>query len=112
MLVFATVKLVLSNLPPDRADAIARTLIEEHLAACINLLPIRSVYRWKGAIERGDEVPLVLKTRADLFDEIALAVKRLHPYEMPSIVATELPLVERDYADWLADETKEASQTQ
>ena len=81
---------------------------EARLAACANILaPIASVYRWKGAVERADEVPLVLKTRADLFGVIALAVKRLHHYEVPSIIAPELPLVERDYAEWLAAETAE-----
>lgn len=100
---------------PDReaADRIADACVEARLAACANVLaPIGSVYRWKGAIERAEEVPLVLKTRAELFDEIALAVKRLHPYEVPSIVATELSLVERGYGDWLAAETEGASREQ
>jgi periplasmic divalent cation tolerance protein len=94
---------------PDRtvAETIAADCVERRLAACANILaPIASAYRWKGAIERAEEVPLVLKTRAELFDEIALAVKKLHPYDVPSIVATDLPLVEGDYADWLAAETR------
>lgn len=95
---------------PDRAAAaaIADVLVGERLAACANILaPIRSVYRWKGAVQRAEEVPLVLKTRGSLFAPLARRVKALHPYETPSIVATDLPLVEDGYAAWLAAETLE-----
>lgn len=97
---------------PDRAtaDKIGDTCVEEKLAACANILsPISSVYRWKGAIERAEEVPLLLKSRAELFQPLAARVRALHPYEVPSIVATELPLVETDYARWLRSETQETA---
>lgn len=93
---------------PDRAVAekIASAAISGQLAACANIYPaIRSIYRWQGAVEAGDEVPLMLKSRAELFDPLAALVKRLHPFEVPSIVATELCLVETDYAGWMANET-------
>jgi len=95
---------------PDRAtaEAIASACVGERLAACANILaPISSVYRWKGAVERAEEDPLVLKTRTELFDALAAHVKAGHPYEVPSIVATDLPHVEQDYADWLRQETRE-----
>lgn len=95
---------------PDRATAgtIADALVGEKLAACANILsPIESVYRWRGAVERADEVPLVLKTRAALFDALCARVKALHPYEIPSIAAVELPLVDKACAAWLAAETPE-----
>lgn len=94
---------------PDRAlaEEIAAACVGEKLAACANIFPpIASVYRWKGAIERAEEVPLVLKSRAELFQALSARVKELHPYEVPSIIATELPLVETDYAKWLAEETE------
>ena len=97
---------------PDRvtAERIADACVTARLAACANIFaPIFSIYRWKGAIERAEEVPLVLKTRAELFEALSARVKALHPYEVPSIVATELPLVEKDYADWLAAETQETT---
>ena len=96
---------------PDRAsaEAIADAVVAERLAACANILaPVSSIYRWKGAIERAEEVPLVLKSRASLFATLSRRVKALHPYEVPSIAATGLPLVEQDYADWLAAETEDA----
>lgn len=94
---------------PDRAtaDTIAQACVEARLAACANILaPIVSFYRWTGAIERAEEIPLILKTRADHFEAVTAIAKKLHPYEVPSIVATELPLVERGYAAWLDAETR------
>ena len=94
---------------PDEASArsIAEACVGARLAACANIMaPIASVYRWKGAIEREPEVPLVLKTRMALFDAVCEKVRALHPYEVPSIVATELNRVEPAYAAWLAAETE------
>jgi periplasmic divalent cation tolerance protein len=94
---------------PDRdtADRIAAACVDDRVAACANILaPIESTYRWKGAVEREQEVSLVLKTRAELFEAVAACVKALHPYEVPSIVATELPHIEAAYAAWLSEETR------
>jgi periplasmic divalent cation tolerance protein len=94
---------------PDRAvaESIGGACVEARLAACANVMgPISSIYRWEGRIERADEVPLLLKTRADLFAALCDRVKQAHPYETPSIVATELALVDGDYADWLRQETR------
>jgi periplasmic divalent cation tolerance protein len=93
---------------PDRATAekIAEICIEKRLAACANIYaPIASLYRWKGKVESEEEIPLVLKTRAALFDAICEEVKANHPFEVPSIVATELVAVEKAYAGWLEEET-------
>ena len=95
---------------PDRetAERIAEACVAARLAACANLLaPVSSIYRWKGAVERAEEVPLLLKTRAALFDRLAARVKALHHYEVPSIVATALPQAEAAYAAWLVEETRE-----
>lgn len=94
---------------PDRAvaDRIAEAAIGGRLAGCANLLaPVASLYRWKGAVERAEEVPLVLKTRAGHFDALAALAKSLHPYETPSIVAMPLDAVEEGYARWLREETR------
>ena len=95
---------------PDRAtaDKIAEAVIGEKLAACANILaPIESVYRWKGAVERAEEVPLILKTRVEHFGAVCEAVRSLHPYEVPAIVAMDLSHVDQAYADWLRKETRE-----
>lgn len=85
---------------------IARQLVEERLAACVNVLAgVTSVYRWEGAVEEGAEVLLVIKTRATRLAPVAARVKALHPYALPEVVA--LPIVGGDaaYLDWLLTES-------
>ncbi|MFN4272697.1 MAG: divalent-cation tolerance protein CutA [Aliihoeflea sp.] len=94
---------------PDRAtaEAIAADCIEKRLAACANIFaPIASLYHWKGEVESDEEVPLLLKTRDALFEPLCAAVKAKHPFEVPSIVATELVAIDAAYAAWLEDETQ------
>lgn len=88
------------------ADRIAEALVAERLAACVNILgPMRSVYRWQGAVERADEVALIVKTTRTLFDQVSARIRVLHSYETPAIVAW--PIIEGDqaYLDWIAAET-------
>jgi len=90
------------------ALAIGRTLVAERLAACANVLPgVRSVYRWQGKVEEGDEAVLVAKTRAGLSGRLVDRVKSLHSYTCPAIVT--LPILEGnpDYLAWIAAETME-----
>jgi periplasmic divalent cation tolerance protein len=93
---------------PDEAvaDRIAENLIDRRLVACANLYPaIRSVYRWQGGIARESEVPLLVKTRAELFDAVEKAVRANHPYETPSIIGLAIARVNADYRDWVFEET-------
>jgi periplasmic divalent cation tolerance protein len=93
---------------PDRqtAERIARVCVGERLAACANIgEAIESIYRWKGQIDEAMEFPLLLKTRAELFDSLAARVKSEHPYETPCIIATELVAIDPAYAEWLEAET-------
>ena len=95
---------------PDRAIAerIAEAAVDDRLAACANVFPqISSIYRWKGAVEQADEIPLLLKARAAHFEAVVELARSIHPYETPSIVATELVAIDAGYADWLAAETRE-----
>jgi len=95
---------------PDRetAEKIADACIGAKLAACANIFaPIASRYRWKGAVEMTEEVPLLLKTRAEHFDAVCEAVRALHPYEVPSITAIQMCNIDQAYADWLRAETRE-----
>jgi periplasmic divalent cation tolerance protein len=95
---------------PDHptARAIAEALIARRLAACANLYPgIESTYRWQGRIEHAAEVPLLVKTRPELFDAIAEAVRALHPYETPAIHAVAAARVTPDYLAWVHAETTE-----
>ena len=94
---------------PDRAsaEAIARACVSERLAACANIgSGMTSIYWWKDVVEQAEETPLLLKTRAGLFERLSQRVKALHPYDVPCIIATELAAVEPDYAAWLEAETR------
>lgn len=102
-------RVILCNAPPDRAESIARALVEEKLAACVNVVPgVVSVYRWKGALERDEESTLLVKTRDDLVPAVMEAIRKIHPYEVPEIVA--LPVdeggVNPAYAAWVESETR------
>jgi periplasmic divalent cation tolerance protein len=90
----------------DHARRIADRLVEARLAACANIYPpIESVYRWREQIERAREVPLLVKTRADLFDAVAAAARELHPDETPAIHAVAAAAVTPDYLAWAESET-------
>lgn len=96
---------------PDRASAtrIAERLVAERLAASANIgNGIDSIYHWRGAIEHAPEVPLVLKTRADLFPAVAAEAAALHPYEVAAITATAF-VATQSYGDWIVAETTPAS---
>jgi len=93
---------------PDQATAgvIATALLEERLAACVNRLPgIRSLYRWEGHIEKDDEVLLLLKTPAARFAAIEAEIGRLHPYDVPEIVAVPIAAGSSAYLDWIGNST-------
>jgi len=99
--------LVMTNCPDEAvANAIALALVEERLAACVNLLPRgQSVYRWRGAIESASEIPLLIKTAASRYAALEARIRALHPYELPEIVAVPITRGLPAYLDWLAEET-------
>ncbi len=96
---------VLTTAPDaDAAARIAKTLVEEKLAACVNLVPgVRSIYRWEGKLCDDAEVLLVAKVRADRFDAYAERMRALHPYEVPEIVALPVERVARSYLRFVLD---------
>lgn len=90
----------------DVAHEISEALVAERLAACTNTFAeIQSAFHWKGRVERETEVPLLVKTRADLFDAVCERVTALHPYETPGIMALDIGHVNRDYRNWVLEET-------
>ena len=91
----------------EEAEKISRLLVEERLIACANIVsPVSSFFHWVGNIEKAEECLIVMKSRRDLFAEIAEHVKRLHSYEVPEVLA--LPIVEgsKAYLDWMSNVLK------
>ena len=99
--------LVFTNLP-DRsaAEKLAVALIEQRVAACVNILaPCRSVYRWEGAVQQGEEHPLLIKTSTERYAALEAAIRAGHPYELPEIIAVPVERGLSGYLDWVAQET-------
>ena len=86
----------------EEAERIGRSVIEERLAACINILsPCRSIYRWQGAIEAATEVPAILKTSAEQVDGLIARIAGLHSYDVPCIAVWPIEKLLSSYADWV-----------
>jgi periplasmic divalent cation tolerance protein len=88
------------------AEGLARSLVEERLAACVNLVPgIRSFYRWEGAVQDDSEILLIVKTRADRLEALASRVRELHPYELPEVLGLPVAGGGPDYLEWIRTES-------
>ena len=88
----------------EEAERIGRAVVEERLAACINILsPARSIYRWRAAIEQANEVAAILKTTAASADALITRVAALHSYDVPCIVTWPIDKVLGSYAEWVED---------
>ena len=97
---------MLTTLPSaEAAKTLARTLVEERLAACVQLSGIESFYRWEGRVANEPEVLLLIKTRTGLFDAAMARIRALHPYTVPEIVALPFAAGNPAYFQWLADST-------
>lgn len=98
---------VYATFPSDEeARRIARTLVEERLAACANILgACHSIYRWQGAIEEADEVAALFKTRADCADDLIARLAELHSYDVPAAVVWPIEKALGDYTSWVTTGT-------
>ena len=99
---------VLTNLPDrESAKALARALVEGRLAACVNIgAAVESIYHWQGQIETEIEVPVAIKTRQVLYSKVEAAIRNIHPYELPEIVAVPITDAFAAYLDWIDAETR------
>jgi periplasmic divalent cation tolerance protein len=95
--------LVLVTVPNrETADKLGEALVGERLAACVNVVAgVRSIYRWKGAVERDDELLCICKTTRDGFERLRARVVELHPYELPEVIALPVEHGHAPYLDWI-----------
>ena len=103
------IQVVTTTAQKGDAEKIAKILIEKRLAGCVQIVgPVTSTYWWKGWVEQSQEWQCLIKSRRDLYGELEEAIKEIHPYETPEIIA--LPVITgcRDYLDWLGEELKKA----
>lgn len=106
------VLLVLTNMPDrDAASKLAHALIEAKAAACVNILgACTSVYRWQGKLEDAEEIPLLIKTTAAGYAALEAMIRRLHPYELPEIIAVPVAHGLPAYLQWVANEVRNETQ--
>ena len=99
--------LIISNFPDQKtATLLAEALIEQRLAACVNVLsPCVSIYRWQGKIESVGEVPVLIKTRKQHYDRVEQLIKMMHPYELPEVIMVPITGGLPAYLQWIVDTT-------
>ena len=102
-------EVVVTAADPDWLAAFTRTLVEERLAACGHVVtPIRSVYRWEGAVHDEAEARVALHTRRSLVPAVVQRTQELHPYDIPCVIELSLKGGNPDYLQWIVDETRDA----
>jgi periplasmic divalent cation tolerance protein len=92
----------------EKAREIALSLVQKKLAACVNIVtPINSIYLWEGQIQDEQETLLIIKSRSDLFeDDLAPAIRAIHPYQVPEIIALPIEIGSKEYLDWIRQVTR------
>lgn len=100
----ANVLMVFVSCPPAKCEKLARSLIEDRLAACVNIIPAaKSVYRWKQKVRVDTESLLVIKTTSARFKALKTAVLKRHPYELPEVIAVKMARGHRPYLKWIIE---------
>jgi periplasmic divalent cation tolerance protein len=93
--------------PPDAADELAETLVEDRLAACVNRLPTTSTYRWDGEVHHDEETVLLAKTTEEVYEDLVTRVQDLHPYDVPCIERFDESHVLESFAEWRGESVAE-----
>ena len=105
----ADIMVAYSTVPREESARISRALLEQHLIACISVVPIRSLYWWKGKICDDDEDLLVMKTRSARVENLIAELRSIHPYEVPEIVVLPVITGNPSYFDWVRRETRDSA---
>lgn len=103
--------MVVTTLPNETAaSALARALVEEQLAACVNIVPgVRSIYRWEGAVADEPEIVCVVKTARDRLERMSARLRELHPYSVPELLVLSPSDGAQAYCDWVIESTRGSS---
>ncbi len=96
---------IFSTVPPSKSAEIARSLLDRHLVACVNMTPVRSWYRWEGEFCDDEEHLLIMKTRKENTQTVIRELRALHPYEVPEIIAVPVTAGYLPYLAWVTGET-------
>lgn len=99
-------RIVMVTAPRDKAVALVKKLVDERLIACGNLIPIQSIYHWKGKVEDGKETLILMKCLKRGVSALERRIKVLHPYEVPEIVTLSAARVNQSYLKWVTIETR------
>ncbi len=97
--------LILSTCSELQSRKIAHTLVDERFAACVNIHPVRSVYRWKGEVVNDDEDLLLIKTKKALVPGVIEKIKKIHSYEVPEVIVIPIIEGEKTYLTWIDEQT-------
>lgn len=97
---------IFSTAPPEESEKMARSLVERRLVACVNVMPIRSYYRWRGEFCDDQEHLLIAKTKKEKVEEVVAAIKAMHAYEVPEIIALPVIAGHVPYLEWVHQETQ------
>lgn len=89
----------------EEAKAIASALVNTHLAACVSITPVHSIYTWQGEVNAEDEWQLVIKTDLSLFPNLEAKIRELHPYTVPEIIALPIVAGSHEYLKWIFENT-------
>ena len=103
-----TLLVIYVTCPVGKGGEMAEILVMQKLAACVNIMPIESIYNWKGELCRDDEELLIIKSRLKKYAELEAKIKEIHPYDVPEIVAVEAGHVQKAYFDWVLEQTQSA----
>ncbi len=99
-------KIILTTCNEKESENMANKLLEQKLCACISITNAKSLYWWKGKIEKENEALLVIKTKDELADELLETIKRIHSYENPEIIVLNVEKIAEKYAEWVDEVTK------
>jgi len=99
-------KIILTTCNEKDSENMAKQLLEEKICACISITDVKSLYWWKGKIEKGNEALLMIKTKDDLVDELTDKIKQIHSYENPEIIVLNAEKVAEKYLKWIGEVTK------